>query len=167
MLEALQDTIIRIISVVLGDFKWVVNTALVLITLIISARSYKYQVNGAIRESIEQLYDLNVATNGRIKPILHSTDMVCQKTIVEFKLYTGTNYTNTAKRARPNHFDLYMEMEKLEEEVGDVSDIDKSEFGIEVTIKSVNPVKCRRVVEEIMEEIQKRDLEIRTGEGNN
>lgn len=155
----------------------VFNTLLLVLTGYLSYSSYVFQVQTSIRESLEQLEDVELR-RGKVRPILHDFNhsiISDSRTSVLLKYYhDGRNPANANQPRGPfrcvryhlaNHHDKMQAGEPVEEEkfldgleqslpdIPGVITVTTNDSGIFLEIDSDDAVFVRRLTEDVMEKV--------------
>jgi len=139
------------------------NLVLLCITIVLSVSSYSSQARMSVRESIEQLDDLEVNHSTKIKPSLHDFDfgILNPRSTVQFRVLSPAQNPSTASKYITSsslfHESRNSEMESFLEQRDLVSRAEFNEPEVIVGISSRNAVEVKQATEEIM--LQIRDLQ--------
>lgn len=140
------------------------SLGLLVFTSILSYFSYSAQARTGIRESLEQLDDVEINSTYKLKPILHRFDFSLKdpKSIILVKLYQTQHNEATAsipKKASEqfdeDHIeDVVEELEKDEEFSSVLDDSYVNEDGVFFVLTTRNAVKTRRFANRAVTELQ-------------
>lgn len=139
------------------------NLVLLCITIVLSVSSYSSQARMSVRESIEQLDDLEINHSTKIKPALHDFDfgILNPRSTVQFRILGAAQNPSTASQYVTSnslfHDSRNSEMESFLEQRDLVSKAEFNEPEVIVKIPSRNAVEVKQATEEIM--LQIRDLQ--------
>jgi hypothetical protein len=142
----------------------VVSLFLLIFTSVLSYYSYSAQARTGIRESLEQLDDVEISNTYKVKPILHEFDFAFRdpRSVVLIKLYS-TQY-NEAAASVPQDTTTQIEEDNLPEILEDIradSDFDDlltdvwvNDDGVHLELRTRNAVEIRRLANAVMVEIR-------------
>lgn len=149
------------------------NTFLISVTIILSYQSIKFQSRTSIRESLEQLDDVEYSSE-KLKPILHKfafRPLRGHQTIVQLKYYRYSSQPATSSQSGPHLFQgtLYSINRHVESEIpkdeflqaisrklstlDEVSDIWVEDTGIFLQYETGNSVEVRRRTETVLKNL--------------
>lgn len=132
-----------------------VSIGLLFVTIYLSWQSRIAQKQMGIRQSLEELDDIEIDEHLKIKPLLHSFDYSFRnsKTKVLFKLYEpGTKGRQASKPKKPD-YSLYKQekqIEWIENQLkgfdgydDEIESLQSDKYGILLTLNTENPVTIR------------------------
>jgi hypothetical protein len=156
-----------------GNPLTLLNTFLIIITILLSYNAYKFRTRASVRESLEQLDDVEFRKE-KLRPILHELDFRLirkHRTTVHLKYYTFGREPASASLSNKNLFwrTFYqlnnkdadgIPTEQLREAIaGKSRELDKVEkvwiedTGIYLQFKTGNAVQVRRWTEDVLQNL--------------
>ena len=137
------------------NWQWIVNTSLIILTLVVSLLSYHGRRKTVVRELLNELGDNLVTGSIKIRPTLFSYKF--NKLILEFKYYQGETVGATADKHNPGQLRGWkpippdIRFEKSDVKTLDyVSEVSEEETGLHVKCKTTDPVECRKVADQVI-----------------
>ncbi|WP_336133665.1 hypothetical protein [Natronomonas amylolytica] len=131
----------------------------------LSVGTHVFQVNTGLRESLEQLDDVLIGKNTKVRVILHdfeysplrnslprSTNR--RRCVLEFRVYE-LNHQNIGGAGQPieiRHFIEGLAMENIEE-FDYVTSAEEDSYWMRVSVESIDPAKCREISSKVMRKI--------------
>jgi hypothetical protein len=133
--------------------------ALITLSVVVAAFSYRGQKQTQMRESLEQLDDTVLSSTHKAAILLHNYNIFRRRTKLNFRIYY-TPYSGGQGSKVEAPFDKLSNEERNEflekiqkfegEELPPIVEVDVRDYDAIITVKSINPVAVRRAADEIV-----------------
>jgi len=142
------------------NWKWIVNIGLLVITILLGIRSYRFQKRTGLREAIEQLDDMAVSDLAKFKPLVHSGNLLFppRRAKIYFQLSVDSDGQSSSIPSSASQWvddnDISLELVENLDGVSNIEIGDTTPTGLIVTTSSVNEIRCRNTVMRVFGELK-------------